>query len=288
MTGLLFKNMLDFLNTREKATAVWLTIFFIWALSDSNVRCSILDLLKIFFNKKIFTLWIAMLAYIALGVLGLKNVGLWDISISKDTILWILGPAFASFVNINRSTLGNSYFKEAIFDNLKLVAVLEFILNLYTFSFPVELFLVPFISFVAALEIFAGTRAEYRQVNKFLKFVLVLVGFFLLTFSIRYIVFNMQNFLTFENLRSFLLPLILSIILVPYIYIMALVMQYEILFVRINIANDNSKFARHAKMKVLTHCHINLSKLTKVARNARYPKINEKKDVLQWFQKVNL
>lgn len=277
-------NILDILNNREMATVIWLIIFFLWAMSNSGVRRALRDLLKIFFNKKIIFPLIVMLAYIFLMVLVFKRIGFWDVSVTKDTVLWTLGTALATYFGINRIAQDNSYFKNVILDNIKFVLILEFVLNLYSFNLGVELILIPVVSLIVMMNAFAETKTEYERVNKFLNFVLGVFGLYLLAFTFREIVLDFQNFATFKNLRDFLLPPLFSIALLPFIYVMALFMQYELFFVRIDIANKDSNIAKTVKRKVFMACNINLSKLIRVSKKAGYPKVNSKDDVLEWLK----
>ncbi len=273
------------LNNREIATAIWLTFIFLWALSISGVRRSILDLLKVFFNKKIFIPLIAMLLYIVCMIVVFEKIGFWDESATKDTILWALGSAFTAYFSLNKVVQDDSYFKNAILDNLKFVLILEFVINLYSFSLPAELIVIPIVSFIVLLNAFAESKPEYKQVSKLLNFILGVFGLYLIAFTFMEIVLDFRNFASLKNLRDFFLPIFLSISLLPFIYVMALFMQYETLFIRIDFANKNPDIAKYAKRKVLAACHINLSKLNKVSKKAGYPKVNDKKDVLEWFKK---
>lgn len=279
-------NIINALNNREIATAIWLTIIFLWALSNSSVRRAILEVLKAFFNKKIIIPLIAMLLYIVFMVLAFKKIGFWDVSAIKDTILWTLGSAFATYFSINKVAQDSSFFKNVILDNIKFVLIMEFVVNLYSFSLPAELIVMPVVTFIAMSNVFAESKQEYKKVSKLLNFILGVFGLYLLAFTFREIVLDFQNFATIKNLRDFFLPPLFSIVLLPFVYVMALFMQYEVFFVRIDIANKNSDFTKYAKRRILVACHVNLSKLNKVSKNAGYPKVNNKEDVLEWLKKA--
>lgn len=278
-------NIINALNNREIATAIWLTIIFLWAVTIKDVRSAILDLLKAFFNKKIVIPLLAMLLYIVLMVLAFKNIGFWDISATKDTILWTFGSAFATFFSLNKVAKDSAYFKNVILYNIKFVLILEFVVNLYSFSLPAELIVMPIASFIVVANVLAETKPEYKRVNKLFNFALGAFGLYVLAFTFREIVLDFQNFATLKNLRDFLLPPLFSIVLLPFVYVMALFMQYEMFFVRIDIANRNLDNAKFAKEKIIAACHINLSKLNKVSKKAGYPKVNEKEDALEWLIK---
>lgn len=277
-------SIISALNNREIATAVWFIIAFLWALSISGVRLSIRDLLKVFFTPKIIIPLIVMLLYIVCIILIFEKIGFWEESALKDTILWTLGSAFAAYFSLNRVSQDDTYFKKAILDNLKFVLILEFVVNLYSFSLPAELIVIPAVSVIVLLNTFAESKPEYKPVSKLLNFILGVFGLYLIAFTFREIVLDFQNFASLKNLRDFFLPILFSIALLPFLYIMALFMQYEMFFIRIDFANKNSDVAKYAKRKVLAACHINLPKLNRVSKKAGYPKVNDKKDVLEWFK----
>ena len=278
-------NIINSLNNREIATAIWLAVFFLWALSIKEFRHSIPGLLKTFFNGTIIIPLLAMLLYIVFMIMAFKKVGFWDVSATKDTILWTLGSAFATYFSLNKVAQDSTYFKNAILDNIKFVLILEFVVNLYSFSLPVELIVIPIVSFIVMANVLAKSKPEYKQVRKLFNFILGVFGLYFLAFTFREIVLDFQDFASLKNLRDFFLPPLFSIALLPFIYLMALFMQYKTFFIRIDFANRNPDVERYAKRKVLVACHINLATLNKVSKKAGYPKVNDKKDVLEWFKK---
>jgi hypothetical protein len=233
-------SIINALNNREIATAIWLTIIFLWALSIGGVRRSIPGLLKAFFNWKIFVPSLAMLFYIVAMVLAFKKMGFWDASATKDTILWTLGSAFATYFSLNKVAQDSAYFKNVILDNIKFVLILEFVVNLYSFSLPAELIVIPIVSFIVMANVLAVSKPEYKQVSKLFNFILGVFGLYLLAFTFREIVLDFQNFATLKNLRDFFLPPLFSIVLLPFVYVVALLIQYESFFIRIDFANKNS------------------------------------------------
>jgi len=197
-----------------------------------------------------------------------------------------LGSAFVTFFNLNKVAEDEHYFKNVILDNIKFVLILEFIINFYSFNFAIELVVIPIVTLIVMLNAYAGLKPEYKRVKTLLDYVLGIFGLCLLAFTFRELILDFQNFTTLKNLRDFFLPPLFSIVLLPFIYIMALFMQYEMFFVRIDIANKNSDIVKYTKRKILATCHFNLSKLNKVSKSAGYPKVNTKEDVLEWLKKA--
>lgn len=279
-------NNFGILNTREISVAIWSLILFFWALSMPSVRHSLVDLIKTFFALKIVFPFLFMLFYILLMVIILKQIGFWDNSAIKDTILWTTGTAFVTFFSLDKALKDDNYFKAVVSDNIKLVLILEFIINLYTFNLIVELVVIPVISIIAILRTYAEIKPEYKKVKVFLDYVLGLFGLVLLAFTFRELSLDFQNFASIKNVRDFFLPLLLTLLFLPFVYVMALYMQYDSLFTRVDFANRNPELAIYLKLKVFTTCHISLSKLNSFSKRAGLPKVNNKEDIFALIKKT--
>lgn len=257
------------LTNREFAIAIWMLILLILALCSKSIRHSLSDVLKALFVRKLLIPLLILLFYVFLNVLFLKYIHFWDLSALKDTVFWTFGVAVTSYFNIEKAITNETYFRDFIIDNVKLIAIIEFVQNLYSFSLPVELIVIPVLTFIIMVRVIADKKPEYKTVKKLFDFILGLFGIFLIVFTIKEVVFGFSDFATIINLRDFLLPLVLSILFIPFIYLMALYVQYENLFVRIDIVNVKSKFVNRAKRKIFFSCFLNLNKLDKFAKNSK-------------------
>lgn len=212
-----------------------------------------------------------MVLYVSLIVSLFYKIHLWDISLLKDTILWFLGTAFIMFININKVTVENSYFKNILVDNLKLSVALEFITNLYVFNIFIELILVPIIFFTVAMITIADSekKKDYAQVKQILRVFLTIIGLCLLIFAFIHVFGDFKDFATVQNAKDFLLPLLLTGTFLPFIYLLALYATYESFFVRVDIwLKENKELARYTKWQVLRECRINLNKLNKFSKQS--------------------
>ena len=129
-----------------------------------------------------------MFAYISLQIFVFYEIDLWGFFLTKDTVIWILGVASLLLVNISEINTDHNYFKKLLFNNFKFVLILEFIANLYSFSFVVEMILVPFVSFVVMMEVFSKNKTEYSSVNKIANVVLAAIGIVVLIISVSKII----------------------------------------------------------------------------------------------------
>lgn len=271
---------LNTLNGREKAVLVWLVVFIIWMLSQKNICKSLQSVLKFVFQIKILSVFVAMFIYLFLILWLFYNFQIWNIELTKDIIFWIFGSAIILLMNTNKAIQDDNYFKNILRDNLKLITILGFVVALYSFNFWIEMIFVPVMFFIVATGALAGIKKEYLQVKKVIDFVLSAVGISLIIYSVFQIVSDYKNFVSLNNLRSFILPPLLSFAFIPFLYIFALIMAYETLFVRLEyfLKNDRTQ-AKFVKIKVFKLCFLNLKKLNKLSKENLIDLLNLKNNI---------
>ena len=273
-------------NNREVATIIWLFLLFLWVLSRAEIRSSLPGVVKALLGRQMVLAISSMLAYVAVMVLVFSKLGFWDQSAIKDTVFWVLGGAVVMFFNVNKAAGDEHYFRKVVSDNLKLVLVLEFLVNVYTFGLLAELVIVPLIALLLMLKTFVGLKAEYKKVDTFLGYVLGIIGLSLLAFAVYQAIVNLQVFANLRTLRDFLLPPVLSIAFLPFIYGLALYMTYDGLFRRMDFFNGNDPgLARYAKWKSFTSFHVNLKGLNEWSKEARGLHFDNRSDVLALIQR---
>ena len=80
---------MNLFNNREIATAIWLLVIFILMLFKRDIRKSLLDVIKAFFKIKILSSIFLMIAYTTGIVFVLYQINFWNISLLKDTVVWV-------------------------------------------------------------------------------------------------------------------------------------------------------------------------------------------------------
>jgi len=258
---------INLFNNREQALIVWLLLFFGFMILHGKFGYALLHLLKVFFNPKIQVVLALMLVYVSLVVLLLYKINLWGVYLIKDTLFWIFGTAFILMMNAVKESKEEHYFRKLILDNIKLILILEFVINLYTFSLWLELVLIPVILVIVAVNTMAETEKEYRHAKKLPEGILTIIGLTILAYSLIKTFTDFENFATADNLRAFLIPILLSITYIPFLYLFALAITYETLFTRLDIfIKDDKDLARFAKRKIMFLCHFNLKRLNRFSK----------------------
>ena len=202
--------ILDSLSTRELAIAIWLIIALIACFLSKNIRQSIIGIFRALFTWKILASLFAFFAHTTFYVFILYKISMWDITMLKDTVIWTLGFGFVALVNTNKIN-DSKYFKNVFFDAIKWTIAIEFIVNFFTFSLTKELILVPIIVLAAMMQAVASFDPKHKQVENLMKNFLLLFSAFVFLFSLYKTIQQHNALFSFDNLKSFLIPVYLTI-----------------------------------------------------------------------------
>lgn len=259
----------DVFSNREISTFFWIIIVIMYLLLNKSMRESFMGVLVSFFKWKIqATILFAFLFSIGI-VYILFYINFWDSSLLKDSILWFIVSAFVILFNLNDTAKNKNHFKDIVIDNLKIIVVFEFIVNIHNFSLLVEFIFIPIMVFLVLIQAISESKDEYKIVFKFINGILSVIGLALLILSIIDIVNEFKTYASLDTLKSFFLPIILTLTFIPCAYLIALVMKYESLFIRVGFYVPDKKKRRYVKRRVFLKCTFSLSKI-----NSMSPKIN--------------
>ncbi|MCK4329976.1 hypothetical protein KAX02_09055 [candidate division WOR-3 bacterium] len=266
------------LSNREAAVAIWILVALIWVLSQHKIRKYFFLVIKAFFAWKLAISYLLMFSYIALMLLLLHSLGIWRLTHFTNTVLWFVCVAFVMLFEYSK-TNDESFFKNAIKDNLKILIILEFLINLYIFSLWIELLLVPFFFILGGMIAIAETDKKYEIVQKFLNYVMAIVGVVFTSYALYMVAFDFKKFVTLENFENFFLPILLTIMFLPFIYFVALYASYETLFLRFSFFVKDSSLLSYVKKKTLFAFGLNLWNLNKWAKHINTLRFMDEKGV---------
>jgi len=162
------------------------------------------------------------------------------------------------------------------------------VINLYVFDLWVELILVPIMAILGALLGYSSVFPKYKQVEKFLSYIVGIFGLGFLVYAIYNIIADFQGFMSASNFREFLLPIVFTILIFPVVYFMALYVSYELLFVRINFLVKNSSLAKYTKWKTVFAFHLNLKSLRIWSTKISMFNFDSKDDVINAIRTVKV
>jgi hypothetical protein len=249
-------------SSREIALSIWIVVFFAEALFNRKVRESIAGLIKVSLTLKIITPVALLITYVIGVVWALREIKLWTPSLLKDTVLWFLFSGLALAFSFVSKPLGEGVLKKIIVDNIKVIVLLEFIIDSYPFSLATELVLIPFIAFIAMLDAVSKTDEKYAVVGKFATAVQVLFGLVVISFAVVHAVNDYQSLESVDTIRQVLLVPILSVSLVPYIYLLLVFTNYESLFLVLKMNREKEPgVEQYAKWRLVNHLRMRPEKI---------------------------
>ena len=267
-------SILDIFSNREIATFFWAAVAFALILLKAKIRKPFLGLLKAFFHRKVLIIWLLLFAYVFIIVLLLYRSGQWDKQLLKTTIFWFFGTASVLLFHFDKAK-EKGYFKRIIKDSFKFIIFVSFLGNLYCFSLPVELILIPLALFISLAQVLAEKEKKYADVNKILTNTLTVAGFIVLCIVLYKTTINYKSVFTIENLKEIFLPPVLTILFLPFIYLIALYSTYEMLFLCLNFFAKDATRKRLLKREIIMVGNFNLNRLNTISSNLYRPELYE-------------
>lgn len=252
------------LNPREEALFLWGFIFILWCVSQPSTRNALYGILKSIINPTVIVVLSAMTMYVSVVVLVLSQIGLWQLNLLKETVFWSIGTALISLVNYDEIAKDERYFRKKLLDSVKLIVLIEFIVNFYTFSLGIEMFLVPLLFLLGGIGALAERNPDQQGVKKATDSLLVIFSVTVLLHASTNVLCDHNSLVTLENLREVILPSALTVTYLPFLYGWALLVTYDELFRHIDIIlKRNKTLAKFTKWQILICCRANLRRLVK-------------------------
>lgn len=283
---------IDVFTTREIATVIWICIIFSILLFQKQTRASIINVIKTALHKKVFFYFLTYLCYLSLITYLLFYLELWDISNLKDSVIWFIFSGLPIGVTVATTKLEVDFWKNVILDNLKLIAFVAFIISSFTFSLIIEFVLLPIITFIVLLNTFAKRAEIYKPAEKITNAVLVGFGIFLLSYSLYRALNEIYVIGNINTLKNFMIPVVFSVISIPYMYTFKLYVEYEQLFIKLKFGKNRTLGLNLLiKLRLLLFCNIQFNKLQIAMNMGNYnimliSSSADINDMLQTYKKI--
>lgn len=258
---------MELFNNREIASGLWLLVFAVFALRTRKVRESVGGLVRVFCHFKILVPVGLMLLYTTVVVVLLRALGLWNVTLMKDTIVWFALGAMAMMFRFGTSDDAEDILRRVVTDNIKVVVLLEFLSNTYTFSLPVELALVPLLVSIGMIDIVATRDQNFSSVAEMTKKLQAIIGLVLFAVVCGRAISDFQHLRSWDVARSVALAPVLSVSLVPFLYAVVLYSRYELVFLRLNLGIEKeAELKRYARRRIVMHSRLSLKRLQRLLR----------------------
>lgn len=254
---------MDIFNNREIAIGFWLLAISVYVFLSPKmveVRNSFRNLLAAFFVKKIMSVLGLMVMYMAFVVYFLSELDLWNNDQIKNTIFWCASFGFISLLNIESIKKDKSFFKHSVIDNLKLLAILQFVVGVYTFPIWIEILLVPVLTLIGAMSAIAES-SKHQHVKTLLEYCLSIFGIILIIYTLYMLTTSFGEFGNEKTAYDFFVPPLLTLFYLPFIFFMLVYSTYEQVSIRLIFPIKNKLHRNLAIIYALILLNIRMSLL---------------------------
>ena len=227
--------ILDSFSARELAIGIWLVValavLFALAHRKPEIRRSLTGLLRALLNHHILVFVGSTAAYASLAVFFLFLAGYWHVGFLKDTILWFVFSGIVLSFRSASSTDDEKFLLGVVKAGLKVMVVVEYLVNAYVFPIVVELLIQPLIVFVSFLDTVSKRDERNAAVAKYLTTpVLTMFGLVVIVSVSWSALENRNNLVTTITLQKVFLAPLLSTTLIPWMLLIQLYANYASIF----------------------------------------------------------
>lgn len=249
------------ISNREWASLFWLVILAITLVLYKPMREPLGSVLKAFLQPIILIPLMFAALYAAGEIYLLKTLDWWSIANLKTTILWLITFAFVAMFEIVSIRDHKTGLRKITRDIVTVTSFFVFITELHSFSLPVEIIALPIVTFIALLTAVAELKPEHAPVSKFLGCILGLSGLGYLAFSLWITYEEWQKTTTWATGSEFLVPILLSLGFLPFLYGWRLYVIYSETFTTLGIVGIDKKMIPYARWLAATRIRGDLEML---------------------------
>lgn len=257
---------MDIFSTRELATAFWVGAILIAVgmaiVTNKKIRQGFIGVLKCFFNRKLRKLWEIYFLYIGIITLMFSRLPIWKNIYLKDIILWTFFSGLTICINAVAGEADEKYILKVLKDNIRFTMVTELLLSTFTFSFWVELIIIPITTVIVLFDTVAEHKSDAIAVHKLLQDVIAFAGLCVILQTVRVGILEYRELNVINTLVSFFIPIVYLLLVTPLEYVFELYSKYEMLFIRMCFKEPrDKKVKRKRHLKVIKACGLSVRKI---------------------------
>lgn len=257
---------MDIFSTRELATAFWVGAILIAVgmaiVTNKKIRQGFIGVLKCFFNRKLRKLWEIYFLYIGIITLMFSRSPIWKNIYLKDIILWTLFSGLTICMNAVAGEADEKYISKVLKDNIRFTVVTEFLLSTFTFSFWVELIIIPITTVIVLFDTVAEHKSDAIAVHKLLQDVMAFAGLCVILQTVRVGILEYRELNVINTLVSFFIPIVYLLFVTPLEYAFELYSKYEMLFIQMHFKEPSDKMVRRKRhLKVIKVCGLSVKRI---------------------------
>ncbi|MBV0926462.1 hypothetical protein KTT80_00140 [Faecalibacterium prausnitzii] len=253
-------------STRELATAFWTGIILVAVgmaiVTNKKARKSFIEVLKCFFGRKIRMLWEIYFLYIGIITFLFSRLPIWESIYLKDIIIWTFFSGLTICINAVAGEADEKYILKVLKDNIRFTMVTELLLSTFTFSFWVELIIIPITTVIVLFDTVAEHKSDAIAVHKLLQDVIAFAGLCVILQTVRVGILEYRELNVINTLVSFFIPIVYLLLVTPLEYAFELYSKYEMLFIQMHFKEPSDKMVQRKRhLKVIKVCGLSVKRI---------------------------
>lgn len=277
------------LNNRELATLFWMAVLIghiFFKDRDGRAANALIQLLRAFFSPKIIMVMAWASFWVVLCIWALHYAGAWEFANLKTTLIWVAAFAFVTMLDVGRISEDDTFFRKVVRDTISVAAVVTFIAEAYSFSIAAELILIPLLALASGVQVLSENHPTHAQAGKLATAILAMSGAAYVGYGLYGVMSDFQIFATWNTLREFFIPIVLSFLFLPYLYVVSVMVSYEMNFVALEWAVKDDALRRYAKVQAITKFRLDLDGLRRWKRHVCIFKPTSREDIRRSFDEI--
>jgi hypothetical protein len=244
--------IINSISDREIASTIWLAVFVAFVLINKSAHDSVGAVIRALLQPALIVpLGIAAL-YATGEILLLSYMEWWSVANLKTTIFWLVTFAFVTMFAVATAKNREAGLGKITAEILSVAVLVTFIAELYSFPLIVELIALPFVTIIFLMAATAKHKPEHAPVAKLMGCFSSLIGFSYIGFSLWKSVDLWRDTFTWANLLELVIPIILSIAFLPFLYAWQTYVAYNEMFTTISIFGIDKALVPYARWLAIT------------------------------------
>ncbi|KQZ30958.1 hypothetical protein [Caulobacter sp. Root1472] len=267
------------LNSREWATLIYLGLFLAWGLCRRDVRQSLVNVLKIVLGPKLGSLFAIMTVYVVGMVTALWALGAWEAANLKTTLVWWITVGFTAVSKALEIPKDPKVVGKMAGEAIAWTEIIIFLGEVHTLPLWGELILIPVLTLAGMLLVLAKSQSEHGILIRPLTRLQIWAGLGILGFSLIGILKDPTDFLTWNNLREFADPIVLSLTFIPFLVGLAMMMTAETEATNLAIRGLDRRLVGYVQRRALSAFGLDFDGARRLVRDIKLRDINDRAGV---------
>jgi hypothetical protein len=244
-------------TTREQATIILFAVFLMVVIANADLRKSLTTLLRRLCSPKLALSILCYTTYVISLVWVASQLRLWTTELLGGTLFWFLFSGIVMFFSVTKAAEDERFFRKAALKALSIGAFITFFVNIYPFSVPIEVVLQLVLLGLVILQVVAHSDETYRITDRSIGALLGAIGVGLVVITVVNIAARWHHD-AIPIGRMLALPIWLTVASLPFVYLVALYLEYELAFLRMYFVNDRNQVRLQSRIAVLIGTHVRL------------------------------